>query len=61
MPGTSQFKKSINAFISSFVLVNSTSNISSLYPQNSSGSNGPSLSTGSSFYEDGSKNICGTC
>ena len=49
MPGISPFKKSVNAFISSFVLVNSTSNISSLYPQNFGGSNGPSLSAGSSM------------
>ena len=48
MPGISLFRKSVNAFISSFVLVISTSNKSSLYPQNSSGSNGPSLSAGSS-------------
>ena len=33
MPGISPFKKSVNAFISSFVLVISTSNISSLYPK----------------------------
>ena len=49
LPGISPSKKSVNAFISSFVLVISTSNISSLYPQNSSGSNGPSLSAGSSM------------
>ena len=49
MPGTSPFKKSVNALISSFVLVIFTSKISSLYPQNSSGANGLSLSAGSSI------------
>ena len=42
-PGISPFKKSVNAFIFSFVLVNSTSNITSLLKRNSSGSNGPSI------------------
>ena len=37
MPETSPFKKSVNAFISSFVSVISALNIPSLYPQNSTG------------------------
>ena len=49
MPGISPFKISVNASISSYALVISTSNISSPYPQNSSGSNGPSLIAGSSM------------
>ena len=51
MPGISPFKKCVNAFISSFVLVISKSNISSLCPQKSSGSNGPSLSTDEGFFK----------
>ena len=48
MPGISPFKKSVNSLflpLFSYLYIKH----SSLYPQNSGGSNGPSLSAGSSM------------